>query len=377
MADQAQQSQKEDVVIRTMKGDLDKLSGIVPKPEEKPAPAAPSPIPSGLSEEAIYGIPQKKVTPIPPPPKPITPAAPIYPTPKISEIKKPETRPEVPILKIPEKEERKLQFKTAPIWLKLAAIGLGVIIVALAGLYGYWKIFVRSKTPAITAPAATTTTAVLPIAPAATTTPQIKFFNKLPNKSITIDLPAEMTSTLLQALESEAKIAEPRSSVKQIKLTYESKPITAGDFFYMMQISAPGDFLSNYEDQFTLAYFAQKEGARPILILKIKDKSLAEKQMAAWEQTTLVKDIYPLFLSGSAFQNTSHIFKTYLFIGQPVRYVNIGVPYASLNYAIYDNFLILTTSSAGMFVVLQDLTGQTVSLNYLKSLEASINDFVK
>jgi len=144
-----------------------------------------------------------------------------------------------------------------------------------------------------------------------------------------------------------------------------------------MSVFAPKNFLSNYENEFAFAYFSQKEGARPILILKIKDKGLAQNQMADWEKMTLASDIFPLFLSDSELPKTLQSFKSYLFTGQPVRYLNINMPFASLNYAIYNNFLIFTASSAGMFVILQDLTGQSVSQNYLENLKASINEFVK
>ena len=153
--------------------------------------------------------------------------------------------------------------------------------------------------------------------------------------------------------------------------------MAAEEFFNLMSIFAPKDFLSNYENEFAFAYFSQKEGARPILILKTKNKELAKNQMADWEKTTFTNDIFPLFLTDFTLPSTPPSFRSYLFINQPVRYSNVNIPYASLNYAIYNDFLIFTTSSAGMFIVLQDLTGQSVSVNYLENLKASINEFVK
>ncbi len=144
-----------------------------------------------------------------------------------------------------------------------------------------------------------------------------------------------------------------------------------------MAVSTPKDFLLNYENEFAFAYFSQKEGARPILILKAKDSKLAQGQMTDWEKTTFAGNIFPLFLSNSALSKNLPAFKSYLFVSQPVRYLNIGVSYASLNYSLYNDFLIFTTSSAGMFVILQDLTGQIVSQNYLDNLNASIETFVK
>ncbi|MCX6813252.1 MAG: hypothetical protein NTV77_02060 [Candidatus Azambacteria bacterium] len=262
-------------------------------------------------------------------------------------------------------------------WIKLGIIGSTVILIALSGLYGYWKIFIQSKSPTtVNPPISTTTVPTLPTTLTATTTAPIKFFNKLPNKSVTIDLPSKTGAALIEALKSEAKIEETRASTKQLKITYQGKPITTDEFFNLMSIVTPKDFLINYEDEFAFAFFSQKEGIRPILILKTKNAEIAKTQMTDWEKTTLKSDIFPLFLSNSELPKTLQSFKSYLFIGQPVRYLNINIAFASLNYAVYDNFLVFTTSSAGMFVVLQDLTGQNVSQNYLDNLKASINEFV-
>ncbi len=362
---------EEDIFIRTMKGDLNKLAGVALK-EEKPKPSpVPAPI-TPISKETEYKAPQAPI---------VTPAPPTLPSPPIkpmqadlsAQIGKP------PILVVPPKTmPAKPLYKTMPVWIKLGVIGLAVILIALSGLYGYWKIFIQSKLP-ITAnpPISTTTAPILPTALTATTTAPIKFFNKLPNKSVTIDLPSKTPTALIQALKSEAKIEETRASIKQIKITYQGKSLITEEFFNLMSILTPKNFLSNYENEFAFAYFSQKEGARPILILKIKDKELAQNQIADWEKMTLASDIFPLFLSDSELSKTLQSFKSYLFIGQPVRYLNINMPFASLNYAIYNNFLIFTALSAGMFVILQDLTGQRVSQNYLENLKASINEFVK
>jgi len=351
---------EENIIIRTMKGDLDKLAGVVLKEEKPKASPTPAPI-TPISKETEYKAPQAPV---------------LTPMPKVEKIPSQSTIGP-PILVVPPKIIPKPLYKATPVWIKLGIIGLAVILTALSGLYGYWKIFIQSKLPATVSPVATTTTPISPIVSTATTTAPIKFFNKLPNKSITIDLPSKTSTALIQTLKSEAKIKESRASIKQIKITYQGKPLTAEEFFNLMPIFAPKNFLSNYENEFAFAYFSQKEGARPILILKIKDQELAQNQMADWEKTTLANDISSLFLSDSKLPKTLPSFKSYLFIGQPVRYLNISMPFASLNYAVYNNFLIFTVSSAGMFVILQDLTGQSVSQNYLENLKASINEFVK
>ncbi len=285
----------------------------------------------------------------------------------------------IPIKEVPKTPIKPL-FKATPVWIKLGAIGFAVVLLAFSGLYGYWKFFVQSKLPlAVVNPSVSTTTSpTLPTAPTATTTAPIKFFNKLPNKSVTIDLPAKTSTALTQALKSEAKIEETRASVKQLKITYQGKLLTIEEFFSLMSIFTPKDFLPNYESEFAFAFFSQKEGARPILILKSKNKDLAKTQIADWEKTTMVNDVLPIFLNNE-FKLPQYLpaFKSYLFINQPVRFLNINMPFASLNYAVYDNFVVFTASSAGMFVVLQDLTGQTVSQNYLDNLNASIDTFIK
>jgi len=347
----AEIASEQNIVVRTMKGDLEKLSG-VPKKEIKEPEKIPIPPIAPISQESQVSIPKTPLTTRFEPPK-ITP---------------PSGRP--PVLVIPPKEIPPLPtaplFKATPVWIKIGAIGLGIAVLALAGLYGYWKIFIQGQPTPPTTPIATTTVPVLPTTPVATTTPPIKFLNKLPNKEVTIDIFSKTSNSLVNALKSEM----------EIKITFQGKPITTEEFFSLMSIFTPKDFLKNYENEFALAFFGQKEGARPILILKAKNRAEMETQMKSWEKT-LSSDVFPMFLSDGKLPKVLSLFKSYLFIGQPVRYLNINIPFASLNYTTYNNFLVFTTSSAGMFVILQDLTGQTVSANYLENLKASINEFVK
>ncbi|MDO8743246.1 MAG: hypothetical protein Q7J30_01650 [Candidatus Azambacteria bacterium] len=365
----------ENIIVRTMKGDLEKLSGAPKEIEKKPELTPVLPV-FPISQEAqapIVQAPAPLYSPILPSPVPTTPSMPATQPgrPPILVIP-PKTIPPKEIAEIPTKP----LFKATPVWLKIGGIGLGVFVLILLGLYGYWKIFVQSQ-PIIKTPVATTTPPTLPTTPVATTTTPIKFFNKLPNKEVTIEISSKTSAALLNALKSEAAMEETRASIKQIKITYQGKLITTEEFLNLMFIFTPQNFLPNYENEFVLAFFSQKEGARPVLTLKAKKKAEMEAQMKDWEAKTLASDIFPLFLSNVKLPKASSPFRSYLFIGQPVRYLNIGMPFASLNYAIYNDFLVFTTSSAGMFVILQDLTGQTVSLDYLNSLEASINSFVR
>ncbi|MDO8443587.1 MAG: hypothetical protein Q7S78_01190 [Candidatus Azambacteria bacterium] len=369
--------QTEDIIIRTMKGDLGVPVPNVPAPKlppvetKLPAPVTPvilPPPPPPMPKMEKRDETQRNATPaLERPPVLIVP-------PKIIPPK------EIPIIPV------KPLYKATPAWLKLGGIGLIIIGIALSGLYGYWKIFIQSKSAtSANPPASTSTIPTLPFTPSATstipsTTPDAVsagFFNKLPNKEITIDLPAKTPIALAQALKSEAKIVETRASVKQIKITYKGIPLAIEEFLNLFSIFIPKDFLSNYENEFAFAFFAQKEGARPILILKTKNKELANTQMTEWEKTTLANDVLPLFLNNVKLPQYLPSFRTYLFVNQPVRFLNISASFASLNYAVYNNYLVFTTSSAGMFVVLQDLTGQAISQSYLENLNASINEFIK
>lgn len=358
----------ENIIVRTMKSDLEELNNPHPKKEKEPIPAMPT---GPISQEAKASVPQAPVAFPAPPKSESKPAAQIAGPPIL--IIPPKTIPTKEIAEIPSKP----LFKAMPVWIKIGGIGLGVLLLVLFGLYGYWKIFIQNRPITPTPPVATTTPPTLPTTPIATSTAPIKFFNKLPNKEVTIEISSKTSAALTNALKSEAAMEEARSSVKQVKITYKGKPITTEEFLDLMLVFAPQNFLTNYESEFSLSFFSQKEGVRPILILKAKKKGEMEAQMKDWESKTLASDILPLFLSNNKLPKNLPPFKSYLFIGQPVRYLNISMPFASLNYAIYNDFLIFTTSSAGMFVVLQDLTGQKVSLEYLKNLEASINSFIK
>ena len=239
------QKQTEDIIIRTMKDDIEG------KP--KPAPALPPPPVTPISQETVYKASQAPAAiPVTPPPAPkieFRPAPAITPAPT--------TPNKPPILIVPPKIIPPKEIPGMPVkplnkatstWIKLGAIGLGVILISLLGLYGYWKIFIKSKPPATTInpPVSTTTIPTLPLAPLATSTVPVKFFSNLPNKSITIDLPARTPLALMQALESETKIEETRSSVKQIKITYKGESLAIEEFLSLFSIFTPKDFLLNY-----------------------------------------------------------------------------------------------------------------------------------
>ena len=357
---------EENIVIRTMKGDLEQLSGILPEKEKKVEPAPFAPI-RQLSQETQVPIAQAPTAHTLPPKLKTETKPPIL-------IIPPKTIPPKEITEIPAKP----LFKATPIWFKIGGIGLGVAVLSLIGLYGYWKIFIQSRPIVQPFLVPITKPPTLPGVSTATTTVPIKFFNKLPNKEVTIELSSKTSAALLNALKSEATIEETRASVKQIKITYQGKPITTEEFFNLMQIFTPQNFLLNYESEFALAFFyhlyPQEKEVRPIIIIKAKNQELAQNQMQTWEKS-LISDINPLFLTEIKMPEKLIMFKSYSFVKQPVRYINVGIPHASFNYSIYNDLLILSTTSAGLFVILQDLTEQSVSLNYLELLEASIGNF--
>ncbi len=383
MADEVQKTE-EGVEIRTLRGDLEKISGLPPKPKEaeikqpevfkpfaKEAQVAPPP---GITAAPPAAGPPRAVpepvfkAPTPPAEQPQIIAPPLPAAPPTA------GKPPVLVIppkKVPEAAVRPL-YKASPTWIKLGIIGAAVFLLTFGGLYAYWKLFIQTQPEPASPPPPPT----LPVTAPATTTPPLKFFNKLPNKTITIDLPSKTPESLLAALKSEAAVPESLSLVKQINLTYLNDPLDVKDFTALMAVKTPENFLSNYESEFALVFFSQKEGSRPILILKAKDKSLAQTQMESWEAASLIQDVSPLFLTSAKIQPLS-AFKSYLFINQPVRFVNINLPFASLNWALWNDRLIFSTSSAGMFVILQDLTGQTASKNELESLQAAIGEFTR
>ncbi len=438
MADEPQQNNntQPEIVIRTMQEDLSRSGLGALKKEEIKAPAptppplisvppAPKPVPpvGGTigqitppplpAPKTILGLPPMTAPPISPPSPPAAPA-PQFPAileipaappspPVITPAPLGEARPEVrpimpprptppvagglPQLKIPPRiiPPKEVPFvpagplpKAAPVWIRLAIIAVVVFLVTFFGLYIYWKIFVQGKAPVAPPQQQTTTPApTLPVTQPPTPQAPIKFFNKLPNKAVTIDLAIKDTANILKALQSEAAIQEERESVKQLFITFQGKPIELPEFLNLMQIFLPQDFILNYENQYVFAYFSQKEGARAALILKAKDANLARTQMLEWEKTTLPSDILPIFPTSLRSIKTPIAFKSYSLSGQPIRYVNVPVPFSSLNYSIYNDFVVFTASSRAMFRVMGDLTGQSVSRTYIDAIEASIDNFFK
>ena len=396
----------DEIVIRTMQEDLSR-SGLgalkkeeikaplsMPPPSSSPVSAPPTPKPVPPMGGTIGQVAPPAPLPVPAPKlafptRPEGAVGPIPTTPAIPSIMSPRPTPPVagglPQLKIPPRIIPPKEIpavpagplpKSAPVWIRLGIIAIVVFLVTFFGLYIYWKIFVQGETEVSQQPTPQqSTTPTLPATQPATTTPPLKFFNKLPNKAVTIDLAIKDPANLQKALQSEVTIQEERESVKQIFITFQGKPVELAEFLNLMEIFLPQDFISNYENQYAFAYFSQKEGARATLILRAKDANLAKTQMLEWEKTTLPSDILPIFPTSLRSIRTSIVFKSYSLSGQPVRYVNIPVPFSSLNYSIYNNLLVFTASSRAMFRVMGDLTGQGVSRTYIDAIEASIDNF--
>ena len=339
------------------------------KPFMPPAPTRTPPASLPTTQPTVGGgtSPQAAVTPSRPTP-PVSAGSPTL---------------KVPPRVIPPREVPKILPnhlpKIVPVWVRLGIIAVAVFLLTFLGLYVYWKIFIQEK-PEAKSQLPTTQqpkTPTLPVNQQPAVTPPLKFFNKLPNKAVTIELAIKDTANLGHALQSEAAILEERESVKQIFISYRGKPVELAEFLNLMQIFVPQDFLANYENQYAFFYFSQKEGARAGLVLKAKNSQLAQTQLDQWEKTTMPSDILPLFPTSLRSIKTPILFKSYSLAGQPVRYVNVPILFSSLNYSIYNNLLIITSSSRAMFKVMNDLTGQSTSRAYLDQLGASIDDFAR
>ncbi|MBU1136819.1 hypothetical protein KKD72_00415 [Patescibacteria group bacterium] len=133
-----------------------------------------------------------------------------------------------------------------------------------------------------------------------------------------------------------------------------------GDFLSLTEINIPSDLArlieqseANGED-YTLFAYNQSEGKRLGLALKLKTGADLTEILKNWEKD-IEHDLTPLFL-GMDISNSAAEFKDNVYQGKNIRYVNFPDPDLSIDYAIIDDKLLITTSQESMYAAIDALS---------------------
>lgn len=302
-------------------------------PAEIPAPLDnfPPEAQSANDQSIPYQTPQipETTAEMPPPPPP---AGPQMTETVISEKALAEFAPPQP----PKKDIKKMAV--------IAGITGLAVIFGLAGWFLYPKIFPAS-TPLPTPPIIIPTPDIQPPTPAPPTpspspTPLV-FFLKTPEKTSVLDIIAQTKTELIAALKKETEQIETVGTLKIIDLRQDGVPITFSQFTNLMGLNIPTELASLILPEFILFVNSHaQEGSRLGLIVVVSDPTAAITSLKNWE-ATIDTDLRDLFLGADTGEKTE--FRDGNYQGVAKRFLAFKPPF-SIDYGIYQNFLIITTS---------------------------------
>ena len=137
--------------------------------------------------------------------------------------------------------------------------------------------------------------------------------------------------------------------------TEEGRFLALDEMLNILGITIPSSVMEEFDDQFELILFRQKEGGRLALMVKLKDPSAIKEEIALWEPT-MVRDSEKFFaLLGK--KADIGPFRSATWQGIPFRYFDFLPARLGIVYAIYQekNLLIFTSSGESMIEIINRL----------------------
>jgi len=333
--------------VRTMKDDLDRASGkeIEPRieklkvPELKPeakiepkielTPPEELPILSTLQEKLL----EKK--------EPLR-----APLPSMEEFISPLQQPIVPLEEAEteikkEKKEKKKEFKKPrKKGLFIITAIIIIVIAALAGFF-YWQ---GTKPEPLPPP---------PPPPSGL---------QIPEPLISVDKTQKIlleNNSLLTLLKTEAKSVQTAQTIRRImpinSLNSEEKEILSlNDLIQDLRIAVYPYVLSELKNNYTLVFYAQ--GTKNLLgiIIETTNPIKLNEQLRFWEKT-MSEDLKNLFLDEKRGEPISKNFKDNTYKEVAIRYINFPDPNLTIDYALFGNLFILSTSKESMYEIIDKI----------------------
>jgi hypothetical protein len=187
--------------------------------------------------------------------------------------------------------------------------------------------------------------------------PQIET-EKLPASLIPVNETRKITISndinIIDVLKQEEKIYQEAKTFKRVlllsSLTDKEEQISLSDFFQKTGINVPPFVLSELKNEYTLVFCTENGKNQLGLITKISNSQNLREQMFFWE-TTMINDLKNLFLGKNNQPATSN-FQDNNYKEIAIRYINFPEPDLTIDYAILDNFFVLTTSKESMYKII-------------------------
>jgi len=110
----------------------------------------------------------------------------------------------------------------------------------------------------------------------------------------------------------------------------------------------------NVAGNYTLFSYSQAKGNRLGIIISLTESADLVQELKNWE-TSIVSDLEPFFMDLAKQPATADGFQDNVYKETNIRYLNFNDPNLSIDYAVKDDKLIITTSRNSMFAVIDAL----------------------
>lgn len=304
------------------------------------APKAPSMSPSPLAPKKVME-PVKAAAPIAPPKPPIPPSLKDSPLPKPEIVRAPlpplppkaPVPPVAPLVKpLPTEEVSASDDRRG---LKLVLAGFAVLLIVAGGAFYYFWYLKGSN---------------ISIEPVGNEVPAV--FDSLIPVSSTVDVSLSSGSNMSSEIKTQIESMSLEVGSFHRVVVYENgEPLAFTSFLSKLPIKINESVEPLLIDDYTLFVYKQAEGLRYGLAMGTAGDLVSA--MTGWE-SQMFQDLSPLFisgnpqLSGAKFQdNKNHTFA--------IRYLNLPDPTTSLDYALMNNLLVVTTSKDSMVDLISGL----------------------
>lgn len=315
------------------------LSLAKPAPE-KPKTPTPPPISTGLAEEkpasSIYSKPPAPPLPPSPPSYPLTPPSP-------PSAKK-------PLLPLLEKKPKRTH-----LWLFL---GLGATAVILIATLGFLLYNGEKEEPPVIPPQEVT--------PTPTLIPEIKTQTiSLIEKSAT-----EIKEKLLETVQSTTTNITINRIFFKVFENETEKALSLSELTNILNLNIPDELKKPSEQTYNLILCstpaneetatsstqAKERENRLAIILETTEPDKANDALRAWENT-IAEDLEGLMLATPEAPATTD-FQENLYKGAYIRYKNLPTPSLTIDYTVYKNLIIITTSRQSIYAAYDLLINQ-------------------
>ena len=123
------------------------------------------------------------------------------------------------------------------------------------------------------------------------------------------------------------------------------------DITEKLNIKIPEELAANIKDYNLLVFSLKDEGLRLGLVFEVADIKLAESYTRSWERKMKV-NLRTLFLHSYVKTPARLNFQNGVYQNVSIRYLNLPNPFVSIDYAFVGNKLIITTSKASIYKII-------------------------